>query len=97
MSLLPNYTPDFFRNSIAVRACPVLPGLGRLSRKGTLASRVDILCPKSSHELMFAVLFPYSIGAWLDNKISYFAPIIGMNQLSPREDFSRQSDSITTV
>ena len=40
VSLLPNYTPDPFRNSIAVRACPVLPGLGRLSRKENLASRL---------------------------------------------------------
>ena len=87
MSLLPNYTPDFFRNSIAVRACPVLPGLGRLSRKETLASRVDILCPKSSHELMCTLSFSCSFGAWWDNKISYFAPINGINQLSPGDDF----------
>ena len=34
-SLLPNYTPVFFRNIIAVRSCPVLPGLGRHSQKET--------------------------------------------------------------
>ena len=87
VSFFPNYTPDPFRNSIAVRACPVLPGLGRHSRKENLASRVHILCPKSWHELTFAVSFPYSIEASLDNNISYFAPIIGINQLSPGEDF----------
>ena len=51
VSLLPNYTPDFFRNSNAVRARPVLRGLGKHSWKEAFASRVDILCP-----------FPYSIG-----------------------------------
>ena len=51
-SLLPNYTPVFFRNFTAVRSCPsVLPGLARHSLKETPTSCADILCLKSSHEL----------------------------------------------
>ena len=67
-SLLPNYTPVFSWNFIAVRSYPVLPGLGRHSRKETRVLRVDILCLKSSHELMCVLSFPNSILVRLDNK-----------------------------
>ena len=71
-SLLPNYTPVFFWNFVAVRSYPVLPGLGRHFRIETLTSCVYILCLKSSYELMCAVSFPKSFRARLDNKIYYY-------------------------